>query len=87
MTDQRKRSSIGFWATVILVLPVLYPLSVGPAAWLCVHGLPSDWCWALDRFYKPVEKLAGVTPQSRAAYSWYIERWAARDDLRAAGKR
>ena len=33
MTD-RKKPGVAFWATVVLVVVLMYPLSFGPACWL-----------------------------------------------------
>jgi hypothetical protein len=33
MTD-RKKSGVAFWATVVVVVLVAYPLSLGPACWI-----------------------------------------------------
>lgn len=40
MSDERKRPSVGFWATVILLLPVLYVGSSGPTRSLPFDGEP-----------------------------------------------
>lgn len=46
MTDERKRSSVGFWAIVIpFLLPVMYVASFGPACWIVRHLVtaPDEW--------------------------------------------
>jgi hypothetical protein len=39
MTSDRKKPSVAFWATVVVVL-VLYPLSFGPACWATAQPGP-----------------------------------------------
>jgi hypothetical protein len=35
MSEERKKPGVAFWATVVLVAVLAYPLSFGPACWLC----------------------------------------------------
>jgi len=54
MTDeQKKKSTAGFWITVILlVVLVAYPLSFGPACWITSRAsLPGEW---LVLVYRPM---------------------------------
>ncbi len=38
MKTDRKKPGVAFWATVVVVcLPLLYVLSVGPACWVATH--------------------------------------------------
>jgi hypothetical protein len=63
MTD-RKKPGVAFWATVALVAVLLaYPLSFGPACWLCERGLLSQraawiifrpWTWLCVNGPEPV---------------------------------
>jgi hypothetical protein len=39
---ERKKPGVTFWATVVMVVTlVAYPLSFGPACWLCEKGVLS----------------------------------------------
>jgi len=38
MNEFRKQPSASFWATVLLAVLVLYPLSFGPACWIASYG-------------------------------------------------
>jgi len=34
MTPDRKKPGLAFWATVVVVVALLYPISFGPACWI-----------------------------------------------------
>jgi hypothetical protein len=34
MTSDRKQPGVAFWTTIVVVVPVLYVLSFGPACWI-----------------------------------------------------
>ena len=77
MTD-RKKPGVGFWATVVVVTkPLLYGLSIGPAAW-AIH---QPWCpaWAFGVctiIYSPIIWLEQYGPQPiRLAIGWYGQLW------------
>ena len=54
MTD-RKKPGVAFWATVVLVALVGYPLSMGPAWWLWHKlDLPAWVTVGMDWVYEPV---------------------------------
>jgi len=38
MTPSRSKPGVAFWATVVVVVLVAYPLSFGPACWLAPHS-------------------------------------------------
>ena len=38
MIEARKKPGMAFWATVVVVVVLLYPLSFGPAVWLAARG-------------------------------------------------
>ena len=63
------------WATVVLVgLALAYPLSWGPAAWLC--SLIGDPEWATETYwfvYDPLFDLTARCPKAiRQAAYWYV---------------
>lgn len=68
MTDERKRSSVGFWATAFLLLPVLYVASFGPACWIASRVDDGSFVAAA---YQPLMRL------------WWGETFEPSDDLLA----
>lgn len=54
-SDQRQRSSIGFWATLVLLLPVLYVASFGPACWFASRF--DEGPSFITRAYQPLVRL------------------------------
>jgi hypothetical protein len=74
MSDEtRARRSYWYWLAVALVLaPVLYTLSAGPAVYLVERtGTGDD---AARVVYAPLEWLAENTPL-RGLLVWYIDLW------------
>lgn len=51
-----KRRSRRFWIGVVLMLPVLYPLSWGPLTWMLIktRGVGTPWGTVVDVFYAPL---------------------------------
>jgi hypothetical protein len=52
MTD-RKKTGVAFWATVVLVAVLAYPLSFGPACWIASR---TESCNVSD-FYLPLGRM------------------------------
>jgi hypothetical protein len=52
MSVNRKQPGVAFWATVVAVLVLAYPISFGPACWLV------DWGWLssgfVSRAFRPI---------------------------------
>ena len=71
MTD-RKKPGVAFWATVAVVVVLLYPLSTGPAAWLRMHVLPKSTRKAMDAFYYPVAVITHKVPGTNNLLTRYI---------------
>ena len=74
MGEPNKKPGVAFWATVVVVVVlVAYPLSWGPAAWICT-GL-GDPQWAVNaylRIYAPLLWMDERSPESiRDATTWY----------------
>ena len=73
----RKKPGVAFWATVVLSLPVLYVLSIGPAVLIVTR----DWCpgWAFHaylRIYSPVLSVYKHGPQPiHDVLDWYGHLW------------
>ena len=74
MTD-RKNPGVAFWATVVLVVALAYPLSFGPVArTLCRFDAPlsvRDWA---NWFYQPLQ-LLGSLPFGYELMNWYMRLW------------
>ena len=72
--SKRERSPLVI-AALIASLPVLYVLSVGPAAWLQRHGIDEG-----NRFfwvYSPIHYLAEHSQVFREFMRWCISLWGA----------
>lgn len=70
MTDTRSTP----WLVIILllvILPVLYVLSAGPAALLFMHGYVSEE--TLDIVYWPLDRAADRWPIVANALVWYLD--------------
>lgn len=80
MEEKKKPYSRLTWLVVGLVLlPVAYPLSVGPAVWLSGRGyLPMiNNRPMMDYIYQPVFYTAGYGPPVISLpLNWYIDWWA-----------
>lgn len=73
MSEDRKRSSAGFWALAIALLPVLYVGSFGPYIWLANQGfLPS----AATAVYEPLTATVAAAPEFVQDWHYaYIDLW------------
>ena len=73
-TDQRKRSSAApaLIAAAVLLLPVGYVLSVGPAAWL-IHNRYLDDSTVI--LYLPLRWLHDQCKPIGDALEWYMKLW------------
>jgi hypothetical protein len=76
--DQERRSRFHvalLIAAVIVLLPALYVLSLGPFAWLLSHGyIDSDATWGqiLHFIYRPIVWISAVCPPFREFAKWYV---------------
>jgi hypothetical protein len=57
---------------VLLVAPVLYVLSIGPAAFVSSRNPRFEWLWLI---YYPLEMLAECWTPLEDALGWYVEMW------------
>ncbi len=69
MTD-RKKLGMAFWASVVLVALLAYPLSFGPACWLVRRNLTSRI--SVARAYRPIIICTHALPAPiRRLAGWY----------------
>ncbi len=71
MSEGRKKPGVAFWATVVVVvLLVAYPLSFGPACWMCErHILGQRAAWLI---FRPMTWLCLHGPDPiKATIGWY----------------
>ena len=95
MTPDRKKPGVAFWTTVAVVVALVgYPLSFGPACWVCNWGYFDEN--AIRVIYGPLAKLclsAEETALCRATL-WYgnlvpprpFRLWSTADKLRPLPK-
>jgi hypothetical protein len=61
---------------VLVVLPILYVLSLGPIVYLVGNGAISPSLYpAVATVYWPLDWIANNVPQVGPAIVWYAERW------------
>jgi hypothetical protein len=75
MSDARKKPGAVFWIVVVLIAVfVVYPLSFGPACWVCsrVPGAVALWEIA-DFFYAPILRVwwSGDPGTISDSIAWY----------------
>ena len=79
MRDERQNSSgvvVVVAGAAIVLFPVLYVLSIGPAAWLCEHGCLSEDLFELG--YYPLLHISREGPETLGLpLIWYINLWLA----------
>jgi hypothetical protein len=70
------------WARRLLIgiaasTPVLYALSIGPAAYVASRNLiPDEIVNGLEKFYAPIFWIVDEGPEPiRGAATWYLELW------------
>lgn len=68
--------AVAVLALLLMLLPVLYVLSIGPAVWLHDRGLMSN---GLDEIaevvYAPLDWAADASPLIEDPLDFYIELW------------
>jgi hypothetical protein len=75
MSDEPKKRSRRWLGWALVVVFVLYPLSVGPAARLCA-GSDSQWAVAVFRIvYAPIDLVRFLIPPVDDGYFWYENLW------------
>ena len=71
-----KRSGVEYaigLALLLMLLPVLYVLSTGPAAWLWAHGYISEN--ALGVLYAPLNFACDCSESVAVLFDWYTSLW------------
>jgi hypothetical protein len=74
MSDEPKKRSRR-WVCWTIALLILYPVSIGPASWLCAH---SDSQWAAPIYhttYMPIDLARTLSPTVDKAFIWYEKLW------------
>jgi hypothetical protein len=74
----RKKPGVAFWATVVVVVIVLYVASFGPAVWVIGREWSPDWTYeAFLCVYAPIFLLHESGPLPiHDAILWYAHLWA-----------
>ena len=73
-----KKPGVAFWATVVVVVVVLYAASFGPAQWLALNSESPEWIVAAWRsVYSPVLFLRNRGPLPiQNAIRCYADVWS-----------
>src|SRR5258708_1235996 len=75
MTD-RKKPRVAFWAMVVVVVLVAYPLPIGPTIWLADRSLlPDPVRQPLRYFYYPLGWVVLHSATADNVYQRYAELW------------
>ncbi len=74
MEEQSNRTTL--WITIVIALPVLYVLSIGPVLWVIekqMHGFIASGLF--QTFYYPLGWLADHWPAFNSALNVYLYLW------------
>jgi hypothetical protein len=74
----RKKPGVAFWATVVVVVALVYFLSFGPFVWLYHRHLIPDWTvTAAVYVYYPymLASFGGGPEPFRGVLNWYANLW------------
>ena len=77
MIANREKPGVAFWATMALVVIVLYVLCIGPACWISSHTGAGDS--AVSVVYRPLTWGMSNSKRIEGAISWYSQLAAAKD--------
>jgi hypothetical protein len=70
MTSDRKTPGVAFWATVVVVVVLAYPISFGPACWLMTRtGIGRRRL--IPAVYRPITMIAESGSTANNAIRWY----------------
>jgi 4-hydroxybenzoate polyprenyltransferase len=71
-TERREAGIVIIVALLLIVLlPALYVLSIGPMFWFYQGPLPDAWM----AFYAPLIWLDDQVPLCRRFFEWYVDLW------------
>jgi len=70
--DRKRGPLVGCLVVAIIVLPILYVLSFGPACWLGNNGFLGEEAKIL---YAPLVLVAEWCPPLKGELQWYIDLW------------
>jgi hypothetical protein len=74
--DRRPRSTLAVWFAIVLVLlPVVYALALGPLVWLNDRGYLGAAAGVLGFLYAPLDWLHQSSPTAKAFLDWYVSLW------------
>jgi hypothetical protein len=71
MSDPKKKAGVAIWASVVVVVGLLYPIRFGPACWLTSRGIVLHT--VIARAFYPIVWLATFGP--RPCFSMISEMW------------
>ena len=60
--------------TIVLLLPLTYVLSIGPAHWLCANGYLSEA--AFNAYARPADSVLSRYKPLDDAFQWYLSQCA-----------
>lgn len=83
MPDELRKHGHGLLIAFVIAALILYPLSVGPIAWLELHTNFPEWIWdAVEIAYYPLTLAIGYGPESlRSLHHRYIGWWTPLDSM------
>lgn len=81
MISSRKKPGMAFWATVVVVVVPMYPVSFGPVRWLVARDkLPRRATTPVNLFFRPLNWFHENAPEPVArSLEWYARLWDAED--------
>jgi len=69
MSEERKKPGVAFWATVVVVVVLAYPLSLGPACWVSSRMNAGES--TVSSVYRPLTLGMSKSERIAAAIDWY----------------
>ncbi len=77
MTPSRKHPGVALWATVVVVVALLYPISFGPTCWIMTRmGIGRRRL--MPAAYRPITMIAESGSAANNAIRWYAKLFAPR---------
>ena len=72
--ERPKKKHTTLWVVLLVMLPVLYVLSVGPAVWI-TRGIPAHRLKSIDDFYQPVVWISARNQWFDDALEFHLNFW------------